>query len=189
MRAILESVAVPWNTARHSSDDADRPGGNVTKEAYEDLLEALHASADEAEFMERRAPRDGTPPAEFVQRWIRLRRGQVAFRESLLDLYGGACAVTRSTARAVLEAAHIIPFSEGGTTDPSNGLLLRADIHTLFDLRLISIDTRDWTVLVDESLSGTEYWSMRGSTVLWPREAWAAPDLRAVDEHRFLSGL
>lgn len=189
MRAILESVAVPWNTARHSSDEADNPGGNVTKEAYEDLLDALHSAADEEALLERKVSRPGTPPTEFVQRSIRLRRGQAAFREILLEVYAGACVVTRSSARPVLEAAHIIPFSEGGETHPSNGLLLRADIHTLFDLRLVSIDTRTWTVLVDESLRETEYWDAHGSAVARPRHEWAAPDRRALDEHRLLSGL
>lgn len=189
MRAILESVAVPWNTARHSSDEADNPGGNVTREAYEDLLSALTAAADEEALLERRVPPAGTHPAELVQRSIRLRRGQAAFRDVLLEEYEGACVVTGSTARPVLEAAHIVPFSEGGATHPANGLLLRADIHTLFDLRLLSIDTAERTVLVDESLRQTEYWDLRGSAIAWPRHEWAAPDSRALDEHRLLSGL
>jgi len=189
MRAILESVAVPWSSKRHSSEDADNPGGNVTKEAYEDLLKALHAAAADEALVEGRRPQAQVSHGDFVQRAIRLRRGQASFREELLEAYEGACAVTRSTARAVLEAAHILPFAEGGATHPSNGLLLRSDIHTLFDLRRISIDSRNWTLLVDESLRGTEYWDMRGWHIAWPRQKRAEPDLDAVDEHRTRSGL
>lgn len=184
MRAILESVAVPWSTTRHSSDEADYPGGNVTRAAYVDLLEALHAAANDDGSLER-----DTSPAEFVRRSIRLRRGQAAFRDALLDAYEGSCAVTRSTARPVLEAAHIIPFSEGGPMHPSNGLLLRTDIHTLFDLRLVAIDTGNWTMLVDESLWTTDYRDMHGLVIASPRHHWATPDPCALDVHRQLSGL
>lgn len=189
MQTILESVAIPWNSARHSSDEADNPGGNVTKEAYQDLLAALQRqAAEEEEVEDRRAP-SHDPSAEFVQRSIRLRRGQARFRDGLLRAYNGTCAVTGSTARAVLEAAHIVPFAEGGQAHTSNGLLLRADIHTLFDLRLIAMDSRDWTLLVDESLEGTEYSDMRGSVVWLPHDRQDAPNVGAIDWHRELSGL
>lgn len=189
MRAILASVAVPWNAARHSSDETDNPGGNVTKHAYEDLLAALHSSDDADELLDGDDGRAGTLPPEFVQRSIRLRRGQSAFRDALLRAYGGACVITGSTARSVLEAAHILPYAAGGATRPSNGLLLRADVHTLFDLRLVSIDTGDWSVVMHQSLRGTEYWCLRGKAVTLPRYESAAPDRRALDQHRVLSGL
>jgi len=190
MRAILESVGVPWRADRHSSEETENPGGNVTREAYEDLLEALKAADSEPAVVAGGMMSSGDGPRDvFVQRAIRLRRGQAQFRAQLMKAYDGACAVTGSTAHAVLEAAHIVPFAEGGPTDPSNGLLLRSDIHTLFDLRLISIDTRDWSLLVHASLTRTEYWAMRGAAVARPRRNQAAPDERLVDAHRKRSGL
>jgi HNH endonuclease len=68
------------------------------------------------------------------------RRGQEKFRKDLLYNYGGRCAITNCNVTSVLEAAHIRPYSDGGLTHPSNGILLRSDIHTLFDLDLLSIN-------------------------------------------------
>lgn len=68
------------------------------------------------------------------------RRGQAKFRKRLLDAYSNTCAVTGCDAVEALEAAHITPYLGEETNHPQNGLLLRADIHSLFDLGLISID-------------------------------------------------
>lgn len=184
MRAILESVSVPWDEVRHSSEDTDNPGSNVTKEAYQDLLSALQTLVDE----DRPVP--GRRVAlEYVQRSIRLRRGQTSFRVALLEAYQGRCAVTGSGAIAVLEAAHIVPFADGGAADPSNGLLLRADIHTLFDLRLISIDPRTWRLVVHPSLEGTEYAELHRTLVVRPVRFTDRPHRAAVQDHFERSGI
>ncbi|PPC78620.1 hypothetical protein C4K68_03680 [Pokkaliibacter plantistimulans] len=77
---------------------------------------------------------------EHVLSSILTRRGQKAFREGLLQAYRGRCAITGCDAEPVLEAAHIIPHAESQSYSISNGLLLRADLHTLFDLFYLSID-------------------------------------------------
>jgi putative restriction endonuclease len=77
---------------------------------------------------------------ELVQRQIRERRGQQAFRDSLRRRYGDRCLVSGCEILAVLEAAHIMPYRGEDDNDAANGLLLRADIHTLFDLNLIAIE-------------------------------------------------
>lgn len=64
---------------------------------------------------------------------VRPRLGQGAFRVVVTDAYGRRCAVTRERTLPVLEAAHIKPYSEGGIHDLPNGLLLRSDLHRLFD--------------------------------------------------------
>ncbi len=71
---------------------------------------------------------------------IRIRRGQADFRKRLLEVYDGRCIVTGTAMPELLEAAHIIPHSEGKDYTGGNGLLLRSDIHTLYDLQLLSID-------------------------------------------------
>ncbi len=60
------------------------------------------------------------------------RRGQPDFRKKLIVAYGGRCAVTSCDAPAALEAAHIIPSAGPQSHHVTNGLLLRADIHTSF---------------------------------------------------------
>ena len=69
------------------------------------------------------------------------RRGQPEFRRALIEAYGGRCAISECDAEAALEACHIRPYMGPKTNALSNGLLLRADLHTLFDLGLLAIDT------------------------------------------------
>ena len=65
--------------------------------------------------------------------WAIQRGQQGQFRQQLLDMDERRCAVTGETCESVLEAAHIVPAHKGGREVPSNGILLRADIHRLFD--------------------------------------------------------
>lgn len=74
-----------------------------------------------------------------IERLIRPRIGQGAFRLTLTDAYRKRCALTGESTLPVLEAAHIVPFSDEGTHDIRNGLLLRADFHKLFDAGLVSV--------------------------------------------------
>lgn len=73
-------------------------------------------------------------------RQIKERRGQQKFRDALLVMYQGTCPITGCTVAAALEAAHIVPHRSENDNNPENGLLLRADVHTLFDLNLIGIE-------------------------------------------------
>ncbi len=74
-------------------------------------------------------------------RLIRHRLGQGAFRLSVLDAYGKRCAVTGERVVPVLEAAHIRPYANEGPHLVTNGLTLRADIHRLFDLGYVTVDS------------------------------------------------
>jgi hypothetical protein len=79
-------------------------------------------------------------PRRLIQRQIRERRGQQEFREALLNRYGSRCLISGCEVLAVLEAAHINPYRRDEDNHPANGLLLRSDIHTLFDLDLLGIE-------------------------------------------------
>lgn len=68
------------------------------------------------------------------------RLGQRAFQAVVLSAYGGTCAVTGDRIRPVLQAAHIRPLPRGGDHRLDNGLLLRSDVHTLFDRGYLGID-------------------------------------------------
>jgi putative restriction endonuclease len=76
---------------------------------------------------------------ERVLREIRARRGQQGFRDALRARYGDQCMVSACKVLHVLEAAHIRPYRGEENNHPENGLLLRADLHTLFDLDLLGI--------------------------------------------------
>jgi hypothetical protein len=75
-----------------------------------------------------------------VVRTVQVRRGQAEFRAKLIKVYEGRCAISGCNVVDALEAAHIYPVNILGSHDLANGLLLRADIHLLFDLNLIRID-------------------------------------------------
>jgi len=121
---------------------------------------------------------------EKIERAIVLRRGQKKFRDQLLALYGGKCAITGCDVVDVLEAAHIIPYKGGETNHPANGVLLRADLHTLFDLGMIAIDSNTMTVLMSEALKGSEYGDLAGRQLRPPADDRFRPDTGALDTHR-----
>lgn len=77
-----------------------------------------------------------TPPGmderDLISRAIRLRRGQAGFRSALLDRHNGRCVISGCRVLGVLEAAHIRPYRGPADNHPSNGLILRSDLHTLF---------------------------------------------------------
>jgi HNH endonuclease len=199
MKAILEYSEVAWNPLRHSSViTASEGGGNVRKEAFADLLTALETSkrtqvlasaADQTPFEEP----TGTPPEdadERVLRAIRVRRGQPWFRAQLLEAYGGKCALTGVDAADALEAAHIRPHSGGGTYATSNGLLLRGDLHTLFDLGLIGFDPVSGAVLLHNRLAASTYGKELGRLRLRrPTKPHDRPDPMALREHNERFGL
>ncbi|QSJ15406.1 HNH endonuclease [Nostoc sp. UHCC 0702] len=99
---------------------------------------------------------------------IARRQGQSKFRETLLKAYSGKCAITNFDAEEALEAAHIIPYIETENNHPSNGLLLRADLHTLFDLNLIAINPETLKVNISPELQKTEYQGIKGSKLRIP---------------------
>ncbi|WP_188449915.1 HNH endonuclease [Sphingomonas psychrolutea] len=75
-----------------------------------------------------------------IERMVTLRQGQRSFRNSLMAAYERRCAITACEIDEVLEAAHISPYMGEHTNHVTNGLLLRADMHTLFDCGLIKVD-------------------------------------------------
>lgn len=121
---------------------------------------------------------------EKISTTIVRRRGQPEFRKKLIEAYNGCCAITGTNAEQALEAAHILQYKGKETNHISNGLLLRADIHTLFDLGLIAIDTKTMTVVIAPSLSNTTYKELLGKSLLLPKNKKCLPNIEALDLHR-----
>ena len=97
---------------------------------------------------------------------IAVRRGQLRFRNELLVRYQNRCVVTGTEFTSVLEAAHIIPFSSDGSDHVSNGLLLRSDVHVLFDLLELSINPHARSVYCTPRLrKSAEYAALHGKVV------------------------
>lgn len=115
------------------------------------------------------------------------RLGQGAFRMIVVDAYQRQCAVSSSHVLHVLDAAHIKPYEVSGTHSPINGILLRKDIHTLFDLGYITV-TPDYRIKVSKRIreefdNGKEYYSMDGNPIRLPVVDQYRPSLELLDWH------
>jgi HNH endonuclease len=98
----------------------------------------------------------------------------------------------RALAEAALgspEAAHSYSYKGPKTNHPSNGLLLRADLHTLFDQGLFGIDTNTMTVVLAQALTRTAYADLAGVALWLPKRTAAQPSKDALDWHRREHGL
>jgi putative restriction endonuclease len=124
----------------------------------------------------------------------RTRLGQGAFRVLVTDAYGRRCAVTGERTLPVLQAAHIKPYTESGPHRVDNGLLLRADLHILFDRGYVTV-TRDLRVEVSHRIredfeNGEHYYAMHGRELaVVPRRRHDRPSSEFVEWHnqrRFL---
>lgn len=113
------------------------------------------------------------------------RRGQKSFHDQLQKIYGGECAITDCDVAAALEAAHIMPYRGGHTNRLSNGLLLRADIHKLFDLHLISINPETRRVVISFRIDENCYEQLADRTLKLPtiEEKSTIPSKKALDFH------
>jgi putative restriction endonuclease len=124
---------------------------------------------------------------------IRPRLGQGAFRVLVTDAYQRRCAVTSERTLPVLDAAHIRPYSEGGAHSVSNGLLLRRDIHCLFDFGYVTV-TPDYLLEVSKRIreefeNGRDYYALHGKPLTVPNRTELRPQMAALDwhcTHRFL---
>jgi putative restriction endonuclease len=118
---------------------------------------------------------------------VKPRLGQGAFRVAVTDAYGRACAVTQEHSLPVLEAAHIVPYARGGRHDVSNGLLLRSDLHRLFDLGYVTV-TPHLKLEVSPRLrgdyeNGRTYYPLHGSAIATPPQGDLRPDPRLLSWH------
>jgi len=111
------------------------------------------------------------------------RRGQSKFRAGLLRAYGGKCAITGCVVEAILEAAHVTPYLGPDTNALSNGILLRADLHTLWDLGLIAIEPISKTMWVSPSLVGSEYDQFAGKVPFIPAKIAEQLAVPALQQH------
>lgn len=123
----------------------------------------LQLADDDADHTE---PTDVLDEREHRQLGIRLRRGRKIFRDELIRRYGARCMISGCTTTALIEAAYIQPESVPKFNNPTNGLLLRSDLHTLFDLNLIGIDPDRLTIALHPDLANGDYKSFEGVPLL-----------------------
>lgn len=182
------------------------PGGTVTNRALQVLLDGLlihgvagrlEPAASRADGIEQLLAEDAFDPVlvrderdrQLVQ--IATREGQDSFRNSLLDAYGERCAITGFDAPQALEAAHIYPYRGPATNKVSNGLLLRSDLHRLFDRGAIAVDEVSYRILLRPDLLATKYAYLADerATLRLPTRVDHRPSIAALRSHREWAGV
>jgi putative restriction endonuclease len=139
---------------------------DLTKEPGATLYQQLHKALFTTEIRDEGVERYGRPMV------FKPRLGQGAFRVLVTDAYQRRCALTGERVLPVLEAAHVRPYAAGGSHAVQNGILLRSDLHTLFDRGYLTV-TRDHRVEVskrirEEFQNGREYYELHGSRIRGP---------------------
>ena len=144
------------------------------------------------ECLPRQSARAVTEVAESRERYgeptlIRPRLGQGSFRVIVTDAYERRCSITGERTLPVLDAAHIRPYKDGGLHDPANGLLLRTDLHRLFDKGYLTV-TPDLRLEVsrrikEEFENGRDYYALQGRTVRPPNTAAFSPNPELLKFH------
>ncbi len=162
------------NTVTGRTYDTSEGDGRWLWDAVTERLQAYRAPLP----LERRAqPQLVTP-----------RLGQGAFRLAVTDGYGRRCAVSGERTLPILDAAHIKAHAAGGDHQPDNGLLLRTDIHRLFDLGYVTL-SEDLRFEVGSRLktdfqNGKHYYELHGTELRPPERAFPPPSREALGWHR-----
>src|SRR6476469_4836774 len=100
------------------------------------------------------------------------------------DIYRRRCAVTLERTLPALEAAHIRPYGDGGAHEARNGLLLRRDIHSLFDAGYVTV-TPELRFEVSQRIreefdNGKHYYALHGNSIELPANIHERPDPKSL---------
>lgn len=120
-------------------------------------------------------------------RLVPQRLGQQSFKAVVLDAYERRCAITGDKIRPVLQAAHIRPVHRGGEHRIDNGLLLRSDVHTLYDRGYLAVDP-SYRLIVSPRLreefgNGRQFYERAGRQIALPRRQPDRPRREALEWH------
>lgn len=173
------------------------PGGTVTNQALQAVVDGVieHGHPGAAQVAPPPSEPAFDPGLVVDERDRRLmelavRQGQDRFRAQVVEAYDARCAVTGFDAVEALEAAHITPYKGPATSLVANGILLRADIHALWDRGSLAVHETAHTVLVKPHLLATCYQDLADSPVdHLPRRVNDRPAVVALRDHRQWCGL
>ncbi len=168
----------------HTEDIIGKSIWQQVEKLLENYLNKSSAEKNASQFIfdEPLSPAYGNPIL------TKVRLGQGAFRVLVTDAYSRKCSITGEKTLPVLEAAHIKPYAELGPHSVSNGILLRSDMHKLFDGGYLTI-TNDLKVEVssrikEEFQNGKEYYKYHGSNLfILPNKKIDMPNENYIDWH------
>lgn len=183
------TVTVRWDKTNWGRTDyieiPRQPWNNTVAPVSRELFERVsgHAIPRESVISEKVTKEQ----RKMLTRLVRQRQGQPQFRKALLRAYDYRCAISNCDVEAAIEAAHIDPKR---TAVPCNGILLRADLHLLFDLSLVTVDPVTLRVHVKPTLKRSEYWKFRDKKIRVPERSDWRPRRQLLGERYrlFMSG-
>ena len=172
---IAEPADWRSNTVAGRGQDLTRDEG---ARIWRELMDRLHA---------KRVGESDAAARYGASQMIRPRLGQGAFRVLVTDSYDRRCALSGERTLVVLEAAHIRPYAQGGAHLITNGLLLRSDLHTLFDAGYVTVST-EYRFEVsrrirEEFENGRDYYAFHGHPIRVPSARDQLPDPVLLDWH------
>lgn len=111
------------------------------------------------------------------------RERQGVFRKIIMDAYGGQCAATGVNVPEVLQAAHIDPYRGKQSQVATNGMLLRSDIHLLYDSHLMTVEPESNRIVVSKRLQSTLYEQLDGKLISVPKDSCLRPNDELLEMH------
>jgi putative restriction endonuclease len=131
---------------------------------------------------------DADADVTFTRAWVNQRQGQGTFKAAVTSAYARRCAVTGEKILPVLQAAHIRPVTQQGPHRVDNGLLLRSDVHTLFDRGYLTL-APDLALMVSPRLhsdfeNGAYYYELAGQEIRKPERVEEQPRGEFLEWHR-----
>lgn len=113
-------------------------------------------------------PNDQNDARQRVLREIVRRQGQSKFRAGLITAYEGRCAISQCSVLMVLDAAHVTPYLGLHTNTTSNGILLRTDLHALWDQALIAVNPATMQTSISPALRDPYYQELNDFPIFQP---------------------
>lgn len=157
-------------------------GGNPVIDLFvRELALSIDAFAGSSDVQKISGPVFGEP------RLVVPRLGQGGFKSLVREAYERRCAVTGHKIVPTLQAAHIVPVSSNGEHRLDNGLLLRSDVHTMFDRGYIGVSP-DFTLRVSPRLrsefgNGDEFYARQGEAIALLKAAADRPNTEFLQWH------
>lgn len=180
-----------WAASIVQGKTYDTAVGDIGINLYNQVVERLQGKYLQKEtVIEARSTFVGeeTSSSKGAEYLVHSRVGQGTFKVLVTEAYNRRCAITGEKTLPVLEAAHILPYSENGPNVTANGLLLRSDLHTLFDRGYLTI-TKDLRVEVSGRIksdygNGREYYALHGKKVEnLPQRSFDRPSIEYIEWH------
>jgi hypothetical protein len=167
-RVLIETTLVAFLPFLDWDEEARIvPAANYVAPSTEELVQVEEAAADNLN--------------DRIEVNLRRRRGQNKLRENLFVVYGAACCLSGCQIRAMLHAAHLIPHAESGVNLTTNALLLRADLHDLFDSHLLGIHPSSLVVHLHPEIDDDYYQAFSGQSIK-SRVDNKSPDYNALEK-------